>query len=267
VFLPVVSAVSTYYDLNGHWHDLLSIQYTSLAAAELSGDQRSVLSIKTRLAWIISQQGHLKEAEILLADALSLAHELHDLIWQCDVLTNSSIVSRRIGDIEQANMYCQQALLLVPSLPEALQRFQRADIDYELGKIARDRADWKKAQQHFLAAQEVFRADDEDGAPAFNLERAWGIRGQLALISHHLGELEPAAQMYRQALDLCHNSVSKGFIITLHVRIADLEEQRGNRAKALTHAHEALEWSKRLGMVQERVQAEAIIIRLEGESS
>ena len=46
------------------------------------------------------------------------------------------------------------------------------------------------------------------------------------------------------------------------IRLASLEEQRGNRAVALDYAHEALEWSRRLGMVQEQAQAEAIVGRL-----
>jgi hypothetical protein len=50
-------------------------------------------------------------------------------------------------------------------------------------------------------------------------------------------------------------------------RAASLDEQLGNFPDALFHAHEALEWSKRLGMVQEQAQAEAIIARLEANQS
>jgi hypothetical protein len=41
-----------------------------------------------------------------------------------------------------------------------------------------------------------------------------------------------------------------------------IEEQCGNRRQALGYAREALEWSRRLGMVKEQAQAEAICARL-----
>ncbi len=41
-----------------------------------------------------------------------------------------------------------------------------------------------------------------------------------------------------------------------------LEEQRGNHKAALKYATDALDWSRRLGMVQEQAQAEAIFQRV-----
>jgi tetratricopeptide (TPR) repeat protein len=156
-------------------------------------------------------------------------------------------------------------LSLVRRLPKAEQAFQQAEIEYELGKIARDQQEWETAQNHFLKAQEVFRVDaeDEEREPAFNLERAWGTLGQLAFIKHQLGATDEAAQMYQQALALCQDTVSKGFVVTLSVRLATLEAQRGNHAEALRYARDALEWSERLGLVQERAQAKALLQQLE----
>lgn len=263
VLLPIISALSNYYDLHGQWNDMLVLQTTGLSLAELVGDKQAVLVIKSKIAWIISQQGKVEEAVAVLADARTIAGELGDPLWLCEILIGCSVVSRRRGTIDQAHMYCQQAIALVPSLSEEQQMLQRADIEYELGKIARDRADWITAQKHFLAAQEVFRVDDEDNAPTFNLERAWGTLGQLAFINQHLGNVTAAAQMYQRALTLCQNTVSKGFITTLLVRLASLEVERGNTTAARNYACEALEWSNRLGIIQERKQAEAILAWLD----
>jgi hypothetical protein len=49
---------------------------------------------------------------------------------------------------------------------------------------------------------------------------------------------------------------------TLLARLALLEEQRGNRTAALEYENEALDWSRRLGMVEEEAQMEAIYARL-----
>ena len=50
---------------------------------------------------------------------------------------------------------------------------------------------------------------------------------------------------------------------TCLVRLAALEEQRGNHAAGLDYAREALDWSGKLGMIHEQAQAEAIVRRLE----
>jgi hypothetical protein len=49
---------------------------------------------------------------------------------------------------------------------------------------------------------------------------------------------------------------------TILVRVAALEEQRGNRTAALEYASEALDWNRRLGMVQEQEQGENLYTRL-----
>jgi hypothetical protein len=69
--------------------------------------------------------------------------------------------------------------------------------------------------------------------------------------------------MYQQSLSFFRETGGKGYMIILLVRLATLEEQRGNHAAALEHAREALEWSDRLGIAWERTQAEAIVRRLE----
>ncbi len=49
---------------------------------------------------------------------------------------------------------------------------------------------------------------------------------------------------------------------TLLVRLATLEEQRGNNAASLQYAREAFDWSRRLGLVQEQAQAKGLLLRL-----
>jgi hypothetical protein len=74
--------------------------------------------------------------------------------------------------------------------------------------------------------------------------------------------MEIAKQYYLQCLAAYRETGGKGDVATLLVRFAALEEQHGNRTTALEYAGEALEWSRKLGMVQEQAQAEAIIQRL-----
>lgn len=138
--------------------------------------------------------------------------------------------------------------------------YVRATIAYELGKYYRDLGNWPEAQSHFIAARDVFRYDEAD--PVFNAELAWGVLSNLGFIEHQLGRLDAAEQMYLQSLDFFSELGSRGNMATLLVRLAALEEQRGNYAASLQYAREALGWSRRLGMVQEQAQAEALLQRL-----
>jgi tetratricopeptide (TPR) repeat protein len=212
-------------------------------------------------AWIVSQQGRHGEAERANQEALDIALRMDDVGWQCDILVNASQILRRQERFAEAMARCQAALELLPMLSDAQQQYVEADINVELGKIARDQRDWQTAQTHFQAARAVFRLDIEN--PVFNIERAWAAIGQFAFVSHQLGDLESAANMYQESIDFLRETGSRGFLTTLQVRFALLEEQRGNCAAALEHAREALEWSSKLGMAQERAQAKALVGRLE----
>jgi len=212
------------------------------------------------LAWILGQQGYHEEAEGYIGDALSIARQLGDMAWICTILILYSQLSRRQGKFDQAFSYCRQAQDLLSQVASDRRPYVGADIAYELGKIARDRGDWHDAQKHFLQAREIFSLDDLN--PSFNSERAWGVLSQLGYIEHQLGNLDTAAQSYLQSLDYLRSVGSRGFITTLLVRFASLEEQRGNYPAALDYAREALEWGRRLGMVQELGQAEVIVGRL-----
>ena len=209
---------------------------------------------------MLRQQGRQAEAEAYAADALVVARAIGNPLWQCDVLIHYSQVLRQRRDFAAAEDLCRQALLLVPQLPPAQQLFVRADVDYELGRVARDRGEWPAAEQRFVAACAVFRHDEDN--PGFNLEYAWSLYSNLGFVKHQVGELDTAALIYAKALAYLKAAGSKGHMATLLVRLAQLEHARGDPGAALEYAAEALEWSVRLGMVQERAQAEQLLASL-----
>jgi LuxR family glucitol operon transcriptional activator len=263
VLLTLLPALFDYYDLTGQWDAMLKLGQTGLEYAQLTGDLEGMRGSLSMIAWLVSQQGRHDEAEWANEEALAIALRIDDVAWQCDILVNASQILRRQGRFDEAMARCQAAIRLLPMLSNAQRQYVEADINIELGKIARDQQDWQTAQKHFQAAQAVFRLDIED--PVFNIERAWGAIGQFAFVSHQLGDLENAAKMYQESIDFLREMGSRGFLTTLQVRFATLEEQRGNRAVALEYAREALEWSRKLGMAQERAQAEALVARLNAE--
>src|SRR6266700_29273 len=261
VILKILPALGFYHDMMGQWTDLLTLGKIALEYAQLTGDLEGIVFTETHnLSWILSQQGHHEEAEHYLTDALKIAKQMGDIVWQCETLVNSSQAVRRHQAFEQALQCCQEALELVPLSNGTQQQYVRATIEYELGKIARDRGDWQVAQTYFLDARNVFRSDESD--PVFNIELAWGILSNLGFVTHQLGELDEAEQMYLQSLGFFKELGGRGNMATLLVRLAALEEQRGNHEAALGYAGEAFDWSRGLGLVQEQAQVEALYVRL-----
>jgi tetratricopeptide (TPR) repeat protein len=260
IALQILPALHSYYDATGQWVELLQTARVGAEFAQLTGDISSQAQIANIVAWIQSQRGQHEAAEATIAGAIALGEQLGDVELQLELLQTHSQALRRRGAFDQALAVCRQAIALCEQSAPADQEYLRANIEYELGKIERDCGRWLAAQAHFNTALKVFSSDDD--RPPFNLERAWGLLGNLGMVAHQLGDLPAAAQMYAQALQYFRQDGTIGNVVTLLVRLAALEEQRGNQAAALEHAREALEWSRKLGMVQELAQAEAIARRL-----
>jgi tetratricopeptide (TPR) repeat protein len=266
VLLSIIPAVLGYLDINGQWGKIPMIAQIGLEYAKLTGNLKTFTLISTHtMAWILSHQGCQDEAERYVIEAFDAARQMENIAWQCEVLIHYSQILRRSGRMDEALTRCREALYLAEGLYDPSMPFVRAEIEYELGKIARDKGDWQVSREHFLAARGIFRTDEEN--PSFNVEFAMGIYASLGFVSQQLGDLQAASQIYAHCLSFFSECGGKGFLATMLARVASLDEQLGNLPDALIHAHEALEWSKRLGMVQERAQAEAIIARLEGKSS
>lgn len=261
VLMRILPALTEYYDLVGQWGDILNIGKIGLDYARLTGDLNSIVLIETyALAWIVSQQGRHQEAERYLRDALRVSKEMGDITWQCEVLIRYSQMLRRCDRFDQAYDRCQEAIKLLPLVTESDREFVRAYIEYELGKLARDQGQLEAAKEHLLAARDVFRYNEDD--PASNLELAWGVLGSLGVVEHKLGNLNDAAEMYLQCLDLYKEAGGMGYVATLLVRLATLEEQRQNLPQALVYASQAVEMSRKMTLVEELEEAEAICTRL-----
>jgi tetratricopeptide (TPR) repeat protein len=260
VYLSILPAVLYYTDTIGDWHDLLGFAKEGIEQAALLGRAQETPRIYCTIAWVQSQQGRHAEAEAALNSALAVARQSSNRIWEVEALSRLAQTVRRRGDLAAAEAYCTQAAVLAGNLEASQQVFARADIEYELGKIARDRGDWAAAEQRFRAVCTVFNTEDE--APNFNVERSWGVLGNLAFVLSQQNNAAEAVRLFQQSLAFFQQFGGRGYTATLLVRLADLEARAGMPADAQTHAQEALDLSRKLGMVQEQAQAEALLGRL-----
>lgn len=259
-FIAILPALMYYYDLLGEWSELLRMSEIGSDFATLINNQKIIPRIQISRAWVFSQRGQHSEAEQAVIAALQAARQHHDTSWQIEALTRYSQIVRRQSLFDRSLEYCNQATELLDLLDEELRVISRADIATELAKLARDRGDWNAAREHVEAVRRVFTTDAQ--SPLFNVERSWGILGNLAYIMHRAGDFDGAAQLYYQVLDFFRIDGGRGYLATLRVRLATLEEERGNKPIALKLAREALTGAQQLGMVQEMALAEALLKRL-----
>lgn len=257
VFLTALPALFHYYNHTGQWGEYLQVGQAALDAAQLLQQPERLWYAQNTLSWLLSQQGQHTQALKLVRSALREARAQQAIAWQCDLLQTEAQVSRRAGEFGPAHDSCAEALRLIVRLPSGDQTYVRANIEYELGKLARDEGQWTAAQALFSGVSAVFGPDATQDV--FNPERAWGLLGNLGYVEHQLGNLDAAADLYEQALDFFRESGAVGYMTTTLVRFAALQMARGNTAVARAYAQEAADWSARLGLVLEAGQAAAIL--------
>ncbi len=260
VLLKAAPGLCYYYDLTGQWFELLKLGQVGMEYAQIIGDDETAIFLSHYLSWILSHQEQHDRAEEYARESLQRARLRGDPLWICAALQGLSQVLRRRGDLVGARAACAEALAMLDYVNEERRIYVQADIDYERGKIERDADNNAAAWQHFVAAQSVFRHDIED--PVFNLEFAWGLLSNLGEIAFRKHDLETALRYYLQCLATYRKMGGKGDIALL-VRLAALEQRRGNLKQAAEYAREALEWAEKLGMVREQQKATSLLTELD----
>lgn len=261
LLLAIMPQLTSYYDIEGQWSELLAIAETALDYARATSDFHSVAFIEMNIrARLFARRDRESQAEAAIAGALDIISELPEPEWRGYVLLNYAKLLRQQGKFADALTACRQAAeFAAQSAPTPLNHLQ-ADIDFARGEIARDQGDWKAARTYFTAYREQLAGDVPDVEA--RLESGWGALANLAWVAQKTGQLDEASRLYQQALKFSADRASKGYVTSLLVRIAALELQRRNHKVADEHAREALYWSQKLGMMREQQQAAELITEL-----
>ena len=263
IALRVAPAALCYLDTIGDWGTLVTLSTQWITYATLLRLEHEHVQLLYSLAWVQSQQGEYDTAAETLTTALAKARSSSDVAWQIELVGMLSQNARRKGDIAAAEQYARTAYAMLSDLSGDTRRYAQAEIDYELGKIARDQGAWHEAQQWFEQVLTVFPVDNMQ--PRFNPERSWGILGNLGLVLHRQGRLTDADALYVRALAFFRESGGRAYTSTILVRRAELLLDRGDVAAARSHAHEGLELATRLGMIKEIGQAQELLARCSAE--
>ncbi|GAB4198013.1 MAG: tetratricopeptide repeat protein [Roseiflexaceae bacterium] len=260
----VIHAVVRYYDFTGRWADALRIARVCAEHARLAGDLPTAAALQVfPITWVLllGQELH-EEAEQAVGESIALARLIDDPILLCDALVQRSRLLRKSRALDQALACCEEALREAIRIEPAYQLYATANIEYEMGRVARTQGDWERAQAHFNRVRQLFAASDQD--PVFLSEFSWNLLRQLAVLAREQGDLATAVQLFRESVEVERALDTGAHLANPLINIALLEEQRGNLAAAREAAQEALAQSRLYGLQHEQAQAEALLARLEG---
>lgn len=264
IFLEMLPAISYYTPFSGNGSSLLEWLNIGLEYAQLEGRLEQQVFLLERIARVLDVQRAHEGAENALTKAFHCAQTLGDAAWQCEVLLNHARLLRHRRLVDQAVECCSAAEALVTQVIPSQRSLLLADIENERGKIARDAGNLDQARVHFLGALDVYRIDDI--GPRYNRERTWTVTRNLGFVEQRLGNNEAARRLYLQAIDYFRNTGDLVVVTTMLVPLAFLELAQGNRGLALIYATEALELSKKLGMLEEHQQAQVIVDQLKSDA-
>jgi tetratricopeptide (TPR) repeat protein len=187
----LASALSTFLDRRGHWHDWVSTQHRALASAERGGDLRGQAHAHGSLGLAYNRLKRYDEAHDHLDRGYQLFCELGDVLGQAYIHLRMSLVADGQADMGAALNHAEQALELYRAAGHRIGQGQA------LNSIG-----WYRAQMGDFAAA-VSRCEQ-----AVSLHRELGDRegvanalDSLGFAHHNLGQFATAIACYQEALD------------------------------------------------------------------
>jgi tetratricopeptide (TPR) repeat protein len=187
----LASAMTTFFNRRGHWHDRASTDGTALTAARKVGDRSAQAHAHRRLALTHIWLGRYDQAHAHLQDALALFEALGDRTGQAHTHRSFARASSRQGHYRPALDHAKQALDLYRTTNDS------AGLALALNAVGWYHAHLGNYQQALAHCREALAAHQERG----DLSEAadWD---SLGYIHRHLGDHQEATRCYQQALEL-----------------------------------------------------------------
>lgn len=258
IFSITIIAVD-YLDSVGQWD--LMYEYL-LRAFELAQSIRNIKAqarLAHTLGWLHEQWGNFEEAKSYFHTARHNYSAVGDRESVASSLQRFSAVYRKERNFDEARRLLNQAQQIAEDL--AIGDLV-ALVNTEKGKFYRALGDWKESWHYFSRVQQYFETRTAEVPRDESL--AAGTWGHLALIAYYQGKPQEAKQLCLRSIEFFRTSGTKGYLGTLHYRLALVEEALGEFGNAQSHVNEALYWFQRLGMKPDIPAALALIARLEG---
>jgi tetratricopeptide (TPR) repeat protein len=256
LFLKLVVVVCWYYNYSGLWSELITKSEFAIEIARENSDLETEAEMRSALlGFAYSQQHDFVKAIHHGNIALNIYRDkLHSSSGEAIALAHLAQVYRKQGDFNRAETLYEQASEILSRRTE-LHRTYIA-VQFELGKLARDKGEWANAYQLFDKVRQWLDENPDDVLNQTQLQGA--IYGHLALVEFY-------RKNYEQAKSFCLEGIRLFTIYDLRVafgslywRLAVIEDALGNYAEASEAVRLAIDWFDRLGMNEDKRKAEVL---------
>lgn len=222
-----------FYTRLGEYDRALTLSQEARAVAESLGNVERVAQGRLAQAELLSELGNQEAALTSARDALEMARSIGSDDLQ-------GIAHRILGDIQSHHQDGQMWHEALESYTAALRILRRSPNHSEQSAAAAGSARIHMSRGHMDRAVETVQ-------PFLEAMRAEGLRQPLAEglvvlgdVEQSKGNLEAAARLFREALELAESCGCQRSVWELHSRLALNAQQRGDVAAAQEHARAAV---------------------------
>ena len=252
LFLAAAPTVCWYFNYVGMWNELVNTAEDAVRVAKQEGDLSAEAQLRSSLlGFAYSQQHKFDKAIEHVQAALAIYRDrLQDRIGYALALSNFAQVLRKQNRTAEAEEYYHNS---ANQLRDTDDDRTYIAVQFELGKLARDKENWPDASRLFFSVLEWLEAHPDDILNQSQLKGA--ALGHLALVEYYQSDYQTARDHCIESLKLFSESGLKVAFGSLYWRLAMIEQALGNAPAALQAAEMAIEWFDRLGMHVDRQRA------------
>ncbi|MGQ0776986.1 MAG: ATP-binding protein [Pseudonocardiales bacterium] len=229
--------LTDFFDLRGHWHDLVATQNAAVGAARRLSDRAGQAHAHRGLARAYTRLGRYDDAHVHFRYAQNLYGELGDCAGQGYVHLNLGYVRARQGRHDEALHHAQQALDLHRA---AGNEDGQAGALNALGWYHAQLGDHRHALTCCRQALALLRKLGDS-------HREAGTWDSLGYIHHHLGDYPEASACYQHSLDLVRDRSDRYGEAATTTRLGDTHHATGDYDSARTAWQHALDILDALG--------------------
>jgi tetratricopeptide (TPR) repeat protein len=222
--------LTLFLDRQGHWHDVVALQHTAIAAAKRLGDLAGQAHAYRDLGAAFGRLGSLAEARVYCCQALELHRQLGDRLGEARAHNEIAMMAERQGRLAEALGHAQLSLGLYreeghqPGLAKMLNG---------VGWLHAQLGDYELALGYIEQALGMYRGS---GDP-LNEAATWDSMGYVLF---HLGRNDDAISCLRTALRVIEGFPAGYYQTSMLVHLGDAYHVAGDSVLARQAWEEAL---------------------------
>jgi len=263
ILLKVIRPAVLSLQYSGRRTEALKLALSGAESSAQEGDRSTSAWLHVDAGWILSQQGVHEEAIEQTSKGLIRYKDLEDEVGACFAICFLAQAQRHAGQLSDADSSLGAAIAEASRLGYlegiALARF-------EMGKLARDQADWDAAYHHFGIASAALSNLGE----AFTDITSLAIQGNLGESALRLGKYAEAKEITFKVLEVLEKwrflGLASNFTARMHLQLALIEQALGFSDVALKYSEMALKLSHATRDERGISRAEQFIMRLQDRS-